>query len=93
MRFFGAKPKLLSALSSLALYNDKGIAWSRHTPQQSLAERVTRITKVRELAYKLGRDELPPEFFIALDSGEIATDGTGQHVAAVEAHFRRSKAV
>jgi hypothetical protein len=89
MWFFGKKHQLIRALDSLAIYNEKGIDWSRHTPEQTVAERLSRLAKIQVIAATLGRDALPQEFMSALDSGEVASDGTGRYVELVKDHFNR----
>ena len=89
MWFFGKKQQLIRALDSLAIYNEKGIDWSRHTPEQAIVERRTRLTKIQVIAATLGRDSLPQDFMSALESGEVASDGTGRYVESIKGHFRR----
>ena len=88
MWLFGKKPKLVRALDSLAIYNDKGIDWSRHTPEQTTAERSSRLAKIEALVATIGRSSLPQEFVAALDSGQVARDGTGRYADSVKDHFR-----
>jgi hypothetical protein len=47
------------------------------------------MAKLRELVAAVGPDSLPPAFLQAVDSGEVATDFTGQYVDLLKAHFRR----
>jgi hypothetical protein len=89
--FFSSKGKLIRALDSLAIYNDKGIAWWRHTPEQSEAQRCERMEKIENLISKVGEGALPPEFLKALRSGVLATDDTGLYVDKLKKHFRRHR--
>lgn len=90
MWIFGPKAKLLRTLDKLATYNDKGIDWSRHAPEQVMIERAAYISKIKESVALLGAERLPPELLTAIDSGALAEDGTGQYVAAVKMYFRSS---
>ena len=76
---FGRKAKLYRALDSLATYNDKGEAWSRHSPQEAEAHRAAALARIRQLAMALPPAELPVELRAAIESGELATDLTGKY--------------
>lgn len=94
MWLFGAKARLVRALDKLATYNDKGIYWSKHEPEQVAAARAAYIAKVMSLAAQVGVNNLPAALVSAFESGALATDGTGKYVVAVKAHFRhRSNAL
>lgn len=84
---FTTRSRLLSAVDRLALYNDKGIAWSKHTKEQAQAERAQSIAKIQMLVSKLGESNLPPEFVASLRSGTLATDFTGGYVDVLKRHF------
>jgi len=51
---FSAKAKLLRALESFTFYNDKGIAYARHTPEQRDAERAERLATIQSLIEQIG---------------------------------------
>ena len=87
---FGKREKLLRLLGHLAFYNDKGIDYARHNPDQVEAERASGLTKVRELVAAIGPESLPQEFLQAIASGNVATDFTGQYIDLLRAHFRQS---
>jgi hypothetical protein len=87
--FFSSKRKLIRAVDSLAIYNDKGIAWSRHTPEQSEAQRRERMQKIESLISKVGEGYLPLEFLKAVRSGVLATDDTGLYVDKLKEYFRQ----
>ena len=90
---FGSRAKLVRALDSLAFYNDKGSSYAKHSPQQVQAERGARIARIRELVEQVGATRILSGFLVALESGEVATDLTGQYAAAVKAHFRSGSAL
>lgn len=87
---FTPRSRLLSAVDRLALYNYKGIAWSKHTEEQAQAERAQVVAKIQTLVSKLGESNLPPEFVASLRSGTLATDLTGRYVDVLKRHFRAS---
>ena len=76
---FGRKRKLYKALESLAIYNDKGIDWARHSPGQVQAHRAASVQRVKELVEALPPSAVPPEVLEALQSGDLATDMTGRY--------------
>ena len=82
---FGRKAKLYRALDSLATYNDKGEAWSRHTPEQAEAHREAALAQIRELAQALPPAALSAELRRAIESGELATDLTGKYAQLLRA--------
>ena len=85
---FGNRAKLIRLLNQLAFYNDKGISYARHSPAQVQAERASSMAKLRGLVATVGPDSLPPTFLQAVDSGDVATDLTGQYIDLLKAHFR-----
>ena len=90
---FGNRQKLVRALDSLAIYNDKGIDWAKHSPNQTSVERSSRLAKIQSLVEAIGRPAMPAEFLAALDSGLVATDGTGRYCDLVKDRFRNRGAV
>ena len=86
---FGTRAKLVRAVDSLAFYNDKGSSYARHSLDQVELERAARTDKIRTLAANVGAARLPGDFLAALESGELATDLTGQYADAIRADFRR----
>ena len=84
---FDNQSKLLRVLGSLAFYNDKGIDYSRHNPEQVESERTAGLAKIRELVAAIGPDFLPSEFLQAVESGDIAADFTGHYIDLVKAHW------
>ena len=93
MWLFGKTPKLARALDSLAMYNDKGISWAKHSADQVSAERSRRMARIHSLVEAIGRAELPEEFLAGLDSGLVATDGTGHFCDLVKDRNRVRGAV
>ena len=84
---FDAKSQLLRALETLATYNDKGIAWSRHAPEQVDVERAKMLLKIQGLVATMGESSFPTKFVQGLRSGALAVDGTGQFREALKRHF------
>jgi hypothetical protein len=93
MWLFGRIPKLIRALDSLAIYNDKGISWAKHSVDQVSMERSSRLAKVHSLVEAIGPAKLPAEFLSALNSGLVATDGTGRYRDLVKERCRGPAAV
>lgn len=87
---FTARSRLLSAVDRLALYNDKGIAWSKHTEAEVQAKRTQDMEKIQALVSRLGESNLPQEFVGAFRSGTLATDLTGNYVDVLKSHFRHA---
>ncbi|WP_454832678.1 hypothetical protein [Pseudoxanthomonas wuyuanensis] len=84
---FSNRAKLLRILGRLAFYNDKGIDYARHNPDQVEVERASGLAKVRDLVASIGPESLPQEFLQAIASGNVATDFTGQYIDLLKAHF------
>jgi hypothetical protein len=84
---FDERSKLLRALSNLAFYNDKGIDYSRHKPEQVESERAAGIAKILELVAIVGPGSLPSEFLQAVESGDVASDFTGRYIDLVKTHW------
>jgi hypothetical protein len=76
---FNRKRKLYKALEWLAIYNDKGIDWARHSPEQVQAHRAVSVQHIVELVESLPPSAVPLELRQALQSGEVATDMTGRY--------------
>jgi hypothetical protein len=85
---FGKRARLLRQLDSLAIYNDKGIAWARHSEHQTTVERERRIQLIKRAVAQLSPASLPSQFITDLRAGLVAQDGTGRYVDLVRAHFR-----
>jgi hypothetical protein len=84
---FDTKSQLLRALDKLATYNDKGIGWSRHAPEEVEAERAIMMAKIESFVARVGESSLPPELIQGMRSGAVAVDGTGQFQSAVRRYF------
>ena len=93
MWFFSPRSRLLRALESLSLYNDKGIAWSRRTPDQAAAEREKRLKKINDLIRRVGKSDVPEILLNAVTSGELATDATGKYADSVKDYFLANRAL
>lgn len=75
------KRKLIALVEKLAIYNDKGIAWSNHNEQQADVVRQKLLSLIQQQIKKLGEDKISNELMIALHSGSLKTDITGIYVA------------
>ena len=78
---------MLKALQDARNYG-KGIDYSRHVPEQVVAERAARLGQIRALVAAIGREHLPPEFLESVDSGSVASDMTGRHCELLRTYFR-----
>lgn len=87
---FTTRSRLLSAVDRLALYNDKGIAWNKHTKERAQVERTQAMAKIELLVSKLGEPNLPQGFLTALRSGTLATNVTATYVDVLKSHFRHA---
>ncbi|MGQ0443293.1 MAG: hypothetical protein ACT4OH_07620 [Methylophilaceae bacterium] len=90
---FTLRSRLLGAVERLALYNDKGVAWSKHTDEQARTERARLTAKIQTLVTKLGKAILPPDFLAALKSGELSADVTGHYADVLKDHFSNASAI
>jgi hypothetical protein len=84
---FSKRAQLLRQLDSLAIYNDKGVSWSRHSESQAAAERARRLQLIELVVAHLGVASLPAQFIEDLRTGQVAQDATGHYVELVKAHF------
>ena len=89
---FGKPAKLLRLINRLCFYNDKCIYFADTTPEEIQAERAARLAKVKELVAAIGPESFPSAFLHDLESGEVATDGTGQYIDLLKAHFSGRRA-
>jgi len=92
MWLFSKRARLLRLVESLAIYNDKGVAWGNHTSHQADAVRAAKIAELKSIVEKLGIESLPSQFVEAVESGALAVDSTGRFIDLLESHFRRSTA-
>lgn len=81
------KRKLIALVEKLAIYNDKGIAWSNHNEQQADVLRQELVSLIQQQIKKLGENHISGELMIALNSGSLKTDATGMYVA----HAKQTK--
>lgn len=87
---FTARYRLLAALDRLAVYNDKGVVWRKHSEAEAHAERVRALAVIQALVSKLGESNLPSDFLTALKCGALATDLTGIRAERLREHFRKA---
>ena len=74
------KRKLVALIESLAIYNDKGIEWSKHNSSQVEARRQKLLSLIRALVTKLGQERISNQLLEALEGGNLASDVTGIYV-------------
>lgn len=72
--------KLVALVERLALYNDKGIEWSKHEPARVEYERAKLIAEIEEQIASMGREQICPQLLEAIEDKSIATDITGKYV-------------
>lgn len=88
---FGRRRRLLRTLDALAFYNDKGIAYARHSPERIEAERARGLARARALSAKIAGNELPRDVRQAIDDGDAAIDASGRYADALRAYLRRGE--
>jgi hypothetical protein len=71
-------------VNDLALYNDKGIAWSKHDSQRVEVERQLLLGQIRCLIKDLGEKRISVELLNALENGSLKTDMTGHYIACAK---------
>ena len=76
--------RLRHKVDHLSIYNDKGVAWAKHTDEEARVERERRVAEIRALVERIGRGNLPASFVSALDSGAVADDVTGRYAAMLK---------
>ena len=71
---------LIKSLESLAMYNDKGIYWTRHSDQQIEETRLSHKKGITEFIESFGRDNLSESCLLILESEEILADSCGTNI-------------
>ena len=79
------KRKLVSLVKELAIYNDKGIEWRHHDERQREAERDRLMQGMESQIALLGAETVPSELHVAIRSGALRTDITGDFVPYAKA--------
>jgi hypothetical protein len=82
--WFSARSRLRRELESLALYNDKGIAWGGHSPEQVTAERTARVARIEKLVQRVGTANVPPQLTGDMFSSTLESDSTGKYVKMMD---------
>lgn len=72
--------RLVSLVERLAIYNDKGIAWSGHDPARAEVERSLLVAQIEQQISAIGNDEVSPKLLGAIADGTLRLDGTGKSV-------------
>jgi hypothetical protein len=78
-----ALSQLHRELHSLAAYNDKGIEWTKATPEQVEVQRASSMRRIRELVAQIGALNLPDELLRGIDSGAVSVDPMGHYAVLV----------
>jgi len=71
---------LASLVEKLAIYNDKGIAWSGHDAARAEVERSLLLAKVEQQIASIGEGKVSRKLREAIADGDIRLDGTGKYV-------------
>ena len=77
--------KLIDTLHSMAMYNDKGYIWYRHSDAESDAIRAKWREEIDGLIAQIGRDSFPPDLLHQLMQPEILRDDSGIYAEQVSA--------
>lgn len=67
-------------LEKLASYNDKGIAWSKHSPSVAEEERERLINLIKDKVASLDSEDFSDEFIEALGNGSLKIDASGKYI-------------
>ena len=79
--------ELVKLLHSVAMYNDKGYYWSRHSAAQSNELRLQWRAEINDLITRIGRDNFPDDLLEQLSSEVATSDGSGIYAEKVESYF------
>ena len=69
--------KLVDLLGSSAMYNDKGIQWSGHSPEKAGEIQAAFHREQMALAQEIGPEQLGPDLLSAIQSGAASRDWSG----------------
>ena len=83
-----ARQRLIEVLGSIALYNDKGHIWSRHTSERIAEEQQKAHTSIQSLVHEIGEQQFASELLAALQSHRPVQDCTGTFKEQVQQCFR-----
>lgn len=72
--------RLASLVERLAIYNDKGIAWSGHDPARAEVERTLLIAQIEQQISLIGKNKVSPKLLRAIADGTLRLDSTGKYV-------------
>ena len=79
--------ELVELLHSVAMYNDKGYGWSRHSTAESNTLRLQWRAEIDDLLTRIGRDNFPDALLQQLSSEAATSDGNGIYAEKVESYF------
>ena len=79
--------KLVELLHSIAMYNDKGHIWYRHSRAESDAMRAQWRQEVDELIAQIGENNFSPQLLKDLRKKAAIEDGSGSYAERVSAWF------
>lgn len=79
--------KLIELLHSLAMYNDKGALWYRHSDKEIEAMHAKYRAPLDELIAQIGAENFPPKLLRDLRGEEVLRDGSGVFAEPVAERF------
>jgi hypothetical protein len=82
-----ARERLVKVLGEIALYNDKGCEWSRHSPDRITQEQAKAQAQIDRLVGEIGEAAFPAELLNGLKTGLGARDASGDFKKEVERWF------
>ncbi|MGL4507287.1 MAG: hypothetical protein ACRCUF_16325, partial [Aeromonas sobria] len=77
-------------LGAMAMYNDKGHEWSRHSPEQVLQTRQTFNRELERLIGHVGRENIPMPVLELLLAEDLSSDASGRYAQSVRRLLERS---
>ena len=78
-----SEQRLLEILGGIAMYNDKGFEWNKHSTAQVEHEREKAFTEIQKLVSEIGEERFPEGILFSLRSQRPVIDPTGQYKQAV----------
>ena len=88
---FGTKAKLLRLVEKLSFYNDKGIAYKKHSAEQVSEHRAACMERISLLSESIGKENLPSEFVQSIGTAELSEELEGHYFRILRVHFENLK--
>ncbi len=82
-----AGEKLIELLHSIAMYNDKGYIWYRHSHEESEKMRAKWRCEIDDLIARIGENNFPANLLAELHQPDILQDDSGSYAEEVSAWF------